>query len=194
MSRERGHTMVEFLVSLGVLALIMSAAGPLLIDNARVNKSKHMAMATQAAARNALTMISAQIRSGGWDPKGVGFPRLGIDPDPNGTDNYIVVFGDFNADGDLLDPGESVTIRHNVNRIEWRMVADPNVPFQTIAENITNDENGDGLTEHMFTPDSTTNPKRVTVRITARSPEPDPITRTFYRYTLSNDIILRDSL
>jgi len=192
--RQRGHTMIELMVSLGVLALIMSAAGPLLIDNARVNKSKQMAMAAQMEARNAMTMITNQIRSAGWDPRKIGFARLGLDPDPNGTDNYIQIFGDFNADNDLLDAGESITVRHNVNVIEWRTVADPNVPFVTIANNVTNDEDGNGTTEHMFTPNSIVNPSRVTVKITTRSAEPDPITRNFYRYTLSSDVILRDNL
>jgi len=67
---------------------------------------------------------------------------------------------------------ETVTIRQTNGRVEWRRTSNTMDPFETIGINITNDANGDGTAEQMIIPDSTTNPKRITVRVTATSPSP----------------------
>lgn len=188
---QDGHTMIEMLIALAVVSLILASSAPLLVQNASLNKTKQMTMAVQADARNSMTMIVNTLRSAGWDPKQIGFSGVNTDPDPSTGDNFIVVVADLNMDNDILDLNETVEIRHTANRIEWKTVADPNAPFTIIAENITNDEDDNGVPEPMFLPDSLTNPSRVTVKITARSPEPDPISREFIRYTLSSDVILR---
>jgi hypothetical protein len=43
-------------------------------------------------------------------------------------------------------------------------------------------------------PDSTTDPQRITVQITAQSPVIDPVTRDFTRYTVSSDVYIRKDL
>ena len=50
-----------------------------------------------------------------------------------------------------------------------------------------------GTIEPMFIPNSAS-PTRVTVQITARSPDPDPTSGEFIRYTVSSDVELRKEL
>ena len=186
----RGFTLAEVLVSMALAMVIFSAAAPLLIQNAQINKAQQMKLGAQADARNCMTLVVNTLRTAGWDPRNTGFAPLALDPDPN-TDNFITVNADLMENANLADEWESVTIRHTSNRLEWRVWADPNQPFMTLAENVTNDENGDGIAEPMFTPDSVTNPTRITIKITTRTPEPDPRSHQFLRYTVENQVYLR---
>jgi len=191
---ERGFSLVELLVSQGVLVVLLAIAATMLIQNTQINKAQQMTLALQADARNTVSMVVNALRTAGWDPTNAGFDSLGLDPDPNGSDNFIQIFADLNADGDTDDQDEEITVRHTTDRVEWRKVSDPNQPFVVMAENITNDQDDDGVIEPMFTPNSMTNPNRVSVRITARSAEPDPRTGQFIRYTVVTDVYLRDEL
>ena len=65
--------------------------------------------------------------------------------------------------------------------------------FEILADNISNDANGDGTIEPMFVLDAIP-PTRITVQITAQSPVVDPNTRDFIRYTVSSDVVLRKEL
>ena len=56
------------------------------------------------------------------------------------------------------------------------------------------DLDGDGTVEPMFVPDSATNPRRISIRITARSPVPNPMSGEFIRFTVASDVVLRKSL
>jgi hypothetical protein len=85
-------------------------------------------------------------------------------------------------------------IRWNGSRIEWRKTSDVTAPFAILADYISNDADGDGTPEAMFVPDSLTSPTRVIVRITARSPAPDPQTGDFIRYTVSSEVTLRKAI
>ncbi len=78
------------------------------------------------------------------------------------------------------------------DQLVWRR--SPTDPYIVLARDITNDSDGDGIAEPMFVPDSAVDPTRITVRITARSPVPDPRSGGFVRYTVSTDVVLRSSL
>ncbi|MGH9868538.1 MAG: PilW family protein [Candidatus Polarisedimenticolia bacterium] len=191
--RERGFSLVEILVAMTLVAVAFAAAAPLLIQSAQTNKVQQMKLAAQADARNCMTLIVNTLRTAGWDPRNNGFAAIVLDPDPN-TDNFITANADLLENNNIDDDGESVTIRHFNNTLEWRRVADPNVPFVVLAENVTNDADGDGTAEPLFTPDDTTNPQRITIKITTRSAEPDPRTRQYLRYTVESDVYLRGGL
>lgn len=190
---EKGFTLVEMLISLLVMLLAMMALASFLIQNAQANKAQQMTLATQASARNCMSMIQAVLRNAGWDPRNVGIAAVALDPTPTGPDNYIEVFADLNGNMSTADDGEDVTIRHHDNAIEWKRTAAA-TSYVVLAEDITNDADEDGTIEPLFTPDSTTNPKRVTVRITARSPLPDPASGKYIVYTISSDVVLRGRL
>ncbi|PYT33503.1 MAG: hypothetical protein DMF52_15490 [Acidobacteria bacterium] len=186
---ESGFTLVELLVSLALLSMVLGGVAGLLVQNSRINRAEQMSAEVQSNARNCLSMIVQVLRTAGWDPRNAGFAAVALDPSPTNTNNYIEVFADLNEDGDASDAGEDVIIRWAVDRIEWR--TDPSQPYVTLSDSISNDADGDGTAETMFVPDSMTNPTRITVRITARSPVPDPRTGQFIRYTVSSEVVLR---
>jgi len=188
---EGGFTLVELLVSLTLLSMVLGGIAGLLVQNSRINRVEQMSAEMQSDARNCLSMIVQVLRTAGWDPRNAGFIPVGLDPSPTNSTNYIEVFADLNEDGDVADAGEDVTIRWAGSRLEWRKSSDVTEPFVTLADSISNDADGDGTAESMFVPDSMTNPTRITVRITARSPVPDPRTGQYIRYTVSSEVVLR---
>ncbi len=76
--------------------------------------------------------------------------------------------------------------------MEWQ--PKPGASFVTLVDGVTNDADGDGVAEPMFIPDSATNPTRMIVRVTAESPDPDPVTGEILRYTVTSEVALRKAL
>ncbi|HUD72713.1 MAG TPA: prepilin-type N-terminal cleavage/methylation domain-containing protein [Dongiaceae bacterium] len=192
--REAGFTMAEMAVSLAIFCLAMGGLSELLIHNSQINRTEQMRTEVQSNARNCLSMIVATLRSAGWDPRNTGLQAVVLDPLPTDSVNFIEVLADLNEDGDTDDPNERILIRHINDRIEWRTSSDTSQPYVTLAENITNDSDGDGVEEAMFVPDSLSHPTRVLVRITARSPSVDPRRGDYLRYTVSSEVVLRRNL
>jgi len=191
---EAGFSLVEVIVSLALVLLLFTGVASFLVQSSQANTAEQMATTIQSDARSSLGIVENALRSAGWDPRNVGITAVALDPTPTGTDNFIEVFADLNEDGDTLDFGEDVTIRHHANRLEWRRTYDTSQPFETLAEDVTDDADGDGVIEPLFTPDSTTSPTRITVKITTRSTVPDPRTGQYLRSTVSSDVVLRTSL
>ena len=188
---RNGFSLLELLVSLTLFAVVLSGVAILLFDQT-INRSEQMRAAAQADARNCLSMIVQQLRSAGWDPALAGIPFVTLDPDPSDDVSQIEVHADFNADGATDAAGEQVLIRHVGDRIEWRRSA--TLPFETLAVNISNDANGDGAIEPMFVPIPATDPRRIRVQITARSPRVDAKSREFIVYTVSSEVLLRKAI
>jgi prepilin-type N-terminal cleavage/methylation domain-containing protein len=188
---ERGFSLVEMLISVTVLLLAMAGLAGLMLQNARLNKSQQMAVTVQSNARNCLEMVVQKLRSAGWDPMNAGIATVNLDPDLSDGVSQIEVFADIDEDLATTSSGEQILIRHIDNRVEWRPSAGE--PFIVLANNISNDADGDGSVEPMFIEDAVP-PTRITVQITARSPVPDPVTRDFIRYTVSSDVFLRKAL
>ncbi len=194
---QKGFSLVELLVSLAVLVLAMTGIAGLLIQNARINKSQQMTQAAHSNARNCLAMIVQELRSAGWDPVYQNINTVVLDPDDNdandadGVDD-IEIYADLLGDGDIDDLDEQVRIRHSGDQILWRRQV--GLSYIVLAENISNDADGDGTAEPMFIPDTTPTPSRITVRVTAEAPAPDPVTGQAIRYTVSSDVVLRKQL
>lgn len=194
---EAGFSMLEMLISLAVMSLAMGGLATLLIQNSRINKQQQMTAEVQANARNCLSLIVQRMRSAGWNPSNaVGISTLTLDTDLGDDDSEIEIFADLNADGDTDEDDEQVFVRHDAsaNRILWRRNNTLSTAFNTVAVNISNDADGDGTVEPMFTPNSVTNPTTITIQITAISPVVDPISRDFIRYTVSSDVVIRKNL
>ncbi len=189
---QAGFSLIELLVSLAILLLSLSALATLLIQNARTNRAQQLTLATQAAARNSLSVLVPVLRTAGWDPRNAGLPAVSLDTSGDGA--WIEVFADLNEDGDVSDADEDVFIRFQGNKLEWRKTGDVSQPFVTLAEDISNDEDGNGTPEPMFVPDSLVHPTKIAVRITARSPVLDPGTGQYIRYTATTDVLLRGNL
>ncbi len=191
---QRGFSLLELLVSLTVTLLIMTGVTKMMLENSRINKAQQMTAQAQSNARNCLAMIVQRLRSAGWDPLNAGGPSVNLDSDPGDTISEIEVFADLDSDGLTDGVDEQVLIRHIGDRIVWRRSNDVSGPFVILATNISNDADGDGTIENMFVPGSITDPRRIRVQITARSPVPDPMSGEFIRFTAGTDVIFRKAL
>jgi prepilin-type N-terminal cleavage/methylation domain-containing protein len=191
---QKGVSLIELLISLTILLICVTALAKMMIENARINKAQQMTAEVQANARNCLTMVVQRLRSAGWDPMNVGVGLVALDADMGDDVSEIEVFADLDEDGLTDGVDEQVLIRHASGQVAWRRTNDTNDPFIVLATNISNDADGDGSLEPMFVPDSTTEPSLITVRITAQSPVPDPMSGEFIRYTVASDVFLRKSL
>lgn len=192
--RQSGFSLVELLVSMTVIVVISGGLARMMVHNSRQNRSQQMTVDVQANARNCLTLIEQKLRSAGWDPMNAGVPTVALDPDLTDSISQIEVFADLDGDHVTASNGEQVLIRHVNDSVVWRPTGAGGAPFSVLANHITNDADGDGTIEPMFVPDSTTNPTRIAVRVTARSSERDPLTGEFIRFTLASEVVLRKSL
>ncbi|MCP3978313.1 MAG: prepilin-type N-terminal cleavage/methylation domain-containing protein [bacterium] len=193
-SAESGFSLLEFMVSLSVFLLCSAGLAQVMVESSRINKSEQMTAQVQANARNCLSMVVQRLRSAGWDPMNAGIVTVALDADLGDAISEIEVFSDLDADGTTAALDEQVLIRHTGTRVEWRRDNDVATAFDIVASHISNDANGDGTAEPMFVPDSTTAPTRITVRITAESPGPDPMSGEPIRHTVTSDVALRKSL
>jgi len=189
-----GFTLVELLVSVTVLMFSTVALAGLLVHSSRINKSQQLQAQAQSNARNCQAMIVQKLRSAGWDPMNAGIETLVLDADTGDEISEIEIFADLDGDSATDGPGEQILIRHSGTEVAWRPSSDPDEPFVVLATNITNDADADGAIEPMFVPQPAANPSRITVRITASSPEPDPMTGELVRYTVTSDVTLRKAL
>ncbi|MDH3283200.1 MAG: prepilin-type N-terminal cleavage/methylation domain-containing protein [Acidobacteriota bacterium] len=191
---ERGVSLVEAMVSLVLILLIMSAFGGFMVQSAKINKSRLMAVETQATARNTLSLVVQTLRTSGWDPMGTGFAPVITDPDLTDNISEIEVFADLDEDGSTNSDGEQMIIRHVNDEVQWRRTNDVTESFRILGVNITNDADGDGAAEPMFVPDDPVSPTRVIVKITAESPARSAETGEFIRYTVTSEVIFRKEL
>lgn len=189
---EDGFSLIELMVSTTIVLMVLGGITAMLIQNSQVYRAENMNAAVQATARTTMSMVTNAMFASGWDPRDAGFTPVVVDPAPTSTSNFIELRTDLDEDGTIdTDEGEDTTIRWNGSRVEWRRTSDTSVPFTTLAEDITNDEDGDGTTEPMFVADSLTDPTRITVKITARSAVPEPRTHQYLRFTITTDVVLR---
>ncbi len=191
---QRGFSLLELLISLSVTLLIMTGVTKMMLQNARINKAQQMTAQAQSNARNCLAMVVQRLRSAGWDPLNVGIPTVTLDSDLSDDISEIEVYADLDSDGTTDGLDEQVLIRHVGQQIVWRRSNDTSGPFVILATNITNDADGDGTIERMFVPSSTPDPARIKIRITARSPVPDPMSGEFIRFTAETEVVLRKLL
>jgi prepilin-type N-terminal cleavage/methylation domain-containing protein len=191
---SRGFTLTEMLIGLAIASLAAVAVSSLLIQNARINKVQQMWTDVQTNARGSMVLVVDRLRSAGWDPVNVGIDTVRTDPDPDDDISQLEILSDLDEDGLTTGDGEQVLIRHIDDRIEMRTSSDETHPFAVVAFGITNDADGDGVVEPLFQFDDPTAPDVVVVQITAQSKGRDPRTGRFLRYTLRNEIALRDKL
>jgi type II secretory pathway pseudopilin PulG len=190
---EDGATLVEMLVSATILVVISLGVGAMLLENVTVNSREQLRVEAQANARNCISRVVSTLRSAGWDPGDHGIATLALDPDTGDAVSQIEVFIDRDGDGTTSGAAdEQVLFRHVDDRVEW--CTDGSGTFRVLASNITNDADGDGTIEPMFTPDSTTEPARIVIQVTAEASTPDPRTREPIRFTITNEVVLRKEL
>jgi prepilin-type N-terminal cleavage/methylation domain-containing protein len=186
-----GFSLIELLVSLTIFGIVTGLMASMLVQNSRVNKKQLLQIETQSSARTTLSLVVQILRTAGWDPRSIGFAPVILDSDLSDSINDITVQADLNADGDTDDTDEHMTIRQINGRVELQRTAGGS--WETVGVNITNDADGDGTAEPMFTPDATPDPTRITVKVTATASSPNPENGAPIRYTLTTDVVLRNA-
>ena len=192
LGEEKGFTVLEVLIATAILLAAMSAIGGMLLQSSRIGRSQQLAANMQSDARTSMALILAKLRTAGWDPMSAGILVVQLDTDLGDDISEIETFADLDADGDTDGVNEQVLIRHIEDRIEWRRQVGG--PFEILAVHVTNDSDGDGNPEPMFAPDSLTDPTRVVVQITTESADPDPVTGTPMRFTVTSEVVFRKKL
>jgi len=187
-----GFSLIEMLVTLTILVFVSAALAGLIFENSRLNNSQSITAEVQANARNTLSILVQTLRSAGWNPDLAVLAPVILDSDPTDGVEQIEIFADFDADGLTDTDGERILIRYIGDRVEWRRTELGS--FVPLAVNISNDADGDGIKELMFTPFPDPNPTRIRVQVTAESRMPDPATGQPIRYTVNSDVVLRNAL
>ena len=196
MERNQGFSLVEMLVSMTVVLLTMTGVAKLTIENSRINRAQQMTAQVQGNARNCMALIVQKLRSAGWDPLNTNLQPVVWDAIPGDGISEIEVFADLDGSGDTNAQDEQIVIRHDSDRILMRRSNNLSAPFIVVGTNMTNDADGDGVVEEMFTQvfDPLPTAERVLVQITARSPVPHPMTGDYIRYTVRSEVALRKTL
>lgn len=121
---ERGFTLVEVTISLGLLAIVMASLFGVIISSQRDYVRQRDAVHSQEAIRAAENIVSTSLRAGGADPFDVG--GAGIDPDPldHGAFDNLRVVSDYNPpDGDFADPNEDLLVWVDADTLYARLQA-----------------------------------------------------------------------
>ncbi len=109
--RRSGVTLVEMLVTLGLLSVVMGTVTGMILRTQREYTRQREAIRLQENMRNAEMVIARLLRTAAVDPLGLSIGRVDIDPLAHGTFDNVRVRSDFNpADGDVLDALEDALV------------------------------------------------------------------------------------
>ncbi len=105
---QRGMTIIELLVTLGVLAIVVIALTTILFSSTRQSGQTAKRADVQAAARQAVALMTTEIRQAGADPS---IPPVGVLAIVSGDSVSVRVRSDLSGDGTIqtTEPSEDVT-------------------------------------------------------------------------------------
>lgn len=132
-SASRGMTLVELLVTMTILGLVLVVVTGMLIRSSRLESRTVRRAEMQAATRQALALLTTELRQAGADPKN---PPAGVVGIVTADSTRIRVRADLNGDGTLqtTEPSEDVTYRFNdTTKVVTR---DPGSGAATILSNV----------------------------------------------------------
>jgi prepilin-type N-terminal cleavage/methylation domain-containing protein len=191
-SEETGFTLIEFLISVLILALVISNAFAILSDIQRTAGFQTEMSSVLHSAQFALQTVERTIRQAGNDPFAKGFAgitiisaaEVQIRSDLTGSEPGNPDKGD--PDGDIDDSGENVTIRFNSQSRSIEIVPGGGPP-QIIAGYIS------GLQFEYYDKDGAittagSDVRKIAITISASSPIPNPQTHQYFGVTLRSEI------
>lgn len=105
---QRGMTIIELLVTLGVLAIVVLALTTILFSSTRQSGQTAKRADVQAAARQAMALMTTELRQAGADPS---IPPVGVLAIVSGDSVSVRVRSDLSGDGTIqtTEPSEDVT-------------------------------------------------------------------------------------
>jgi prepilin-type N-terminal cleavage/methylation domain-containing protein len=131
---SRGMTLVELLVTMTILAAVILVVTGILIRSSRLEGRTVRRAELQAATRQALALLTTELRQAGADPRN---PPAGVVGIVTADSTRIRVRADLNGDGTLqtAEPSEDVTYGYNdTSRVVTR---DPGSGAAPILANVT---------------------------------------------------------
>lgn len=180
-ARERGMTLIELLVTTTILGIVILVVTGILLNTSKVQSRTVRRAEVQASSRQALSLMTTEIRQAGADP---GNPPAGIVGVVAADAKLLHVRADLNGDGMIqtAEPSEDVTYRYNdTTRVVTR---DPGSGPATILTNVASmqlsyfDAANAAVTP---LPLSATNAARVTsvgLTLTTQNKDSSPLTLT----------------
>ncbi|MCC6650042.1 MAG: prepilin-type N-terminal cleavage/methylation domain-containing protein [Candidatus Eisenbacteria bacterium] len=110
--REAGMTLVELLVTAAILGTVMLVASTIMMGSSRMESRTSERATVQGGARQALSLISTELRQAGADPSS---PPVGIVGIVSADSLRIRVRADLNGNGTIqtAEPSEDVTYAYN---------------------------------------------------------------------------------
>jgi prepilin-type N-terminal cleavage/methylation domain-containing protein len=107
---QHGMTLVELLVTMTVLGMVMLVVTGILMSSSRVESRTVRRAEVQAASRQAVALMTAELRQAGADPS---VPPAGIVGVVAADSHAVRVRADLNGDGSIqtAEPSEDVTYR-----------------------------------------------------------------------------------
>jgi type II secretory pathway pseudopilin PulG len=190
--KERGFSLLEFLICTGVFLLITSITLSILSDIQRTASYQTETYSVLQNAQIAMQTVERYIRQAGNDPYAKDFPgitivhasEVRIQSDITGADPGNPDKGD--PDGDTEDTGENVIIRFN-SRSQSLEIVHHDGPPQIIAGYISDLQflyyDKDGAPTVLGS-----EVRKIAVRISGSSPMPNPQTHQFFGVTLYSEI------
>jgi prepilin-type N-terminal cleavage/methylation domain-containing protein len=112
LSSSRGMTLVELLVTLTILGVVVVVVTGILLSSSRLEGRTVRRAEIQAASRQALALLTTELRQAGADP---GDPPAGVVGLVAADSFGVRVRADLNGDGTLqtTEPSEDVTYHYN---------------------------------------------------------------------------------
>jgi type IV pilus assembly protein PilW len=127
-------SLVESMVTVAILGIVILAVTSVLLSSSRVESRTMHRAEVQSSSRQAVALMSTELRQAGADPAS---PPLGIAGIVEATANLIRVRADLNGDRAIqtTEPSEDVTYRYNdTTNVVTR---DPGSGPETIVANVT---------------------------------------------------------
>lgn len=197
-SQEAGFSVIELLISVGMMTLIMGATLNLLFSSQRIYSREQTTADAQENARFAISRLSEIIRGAGNNPASIQTfnPLTSTSVTNNGTavapgtsGNRVTIFADYNGNGTFNDnisssdniiSSENMTLRLNGTTIE----AVDNTPGGVISP-LAQDIQSVTFTEAI-------DRRSITITLTARSSRATPGDTNYHTVTMSSSVRLRN--
>ena len=185
---ERGMTLVELMIAVGILGIVILTTTTILLSTSRVQSKTVRRATVQFGARQAVSMMETELRQAGADPS---TPPVGIVGVVAGSAHSIHVRADLNGDGVIqtVEPSEDVTytfndttravtrnpgsgpslILANVNAMELSYFDAANQPLTALPLSATDAARVHSIALTLTSEDRDSEPLTLTTRITLRN-------------------------
>jgi len=186
--RQAGFTLVELLVTIGVFALVITVTSTILMTSRRIHSTTTHRVDLQAAGRQTMAMMTAEIRNAGADPSE---PPAGITALVTADSATIHIRSDLNGNGTIqtTEPSEDVTYQYNAG--PGTITRNPGSGAVIILDKVTSmrftyfDANGNPLTALPLSASDAALVRSVGLTMTCTEGDAQPL-------TLTNRISLRN--